>query len=260
MNVQSVASAMRRKVEDGIAAGFIYLGDAALWWKNRIMGRTYIDFYAARMDRLALANPKRVTGRPKEKLFQFEYLRDHGLEPHMALLDYGCGTCAAGVHFIHYLNAGGYTGADISENCLAIGRERIRQRNLLTKNPTLLLLKGDTLEALADKKFDVIWAQSVLTHLPPANIGFLLKNIRRHMHPKSIFYANYALAKNGPEQHVFKDWAYGPDFFLALAERLNLDCRQMDDWNHPKSKEDKLLRFQLLGTCSETIENNSSKV
>ena len=54
---------------------------------------------------------------------QFDFLRDRGLRPEHRLLDVGCGALRGGVHFIRYLNVGGYYGIDINASLLAAGRD-----------------------------------------------------------------------------------------------------------------------------------------
>ena len=61
---------------------------------------------------------------------QFKYLRSHGLERNHQLIDIGCGNLRAGRHLIHYLDAGHYTGVDISPEIVrstAISPRRCRR-------------------------------------------------------------------------------------------------------------------------------------
>jgi SAM-dependent methyltransferase len=216
-----------------------------MFWKHFIMRRNYATFYAARMDRLATINSETACGTPSEKGFQIDYLIDHGLKEQSTLLDYGCGTASAGVLFIDYLNAGKYIGADISRECLEAGERRIESLELSDKQPRLIHLPGGSLEALQGHSFDIIWAQSVLTHMPPYDIKKLLVNIRKHMHPSGVFYATFAFTQGKPKRRLFKHWYYNSQFFLELANEVSLECELMPDWRHPDTESDKLIKLTL---------------
>ncbi len=51
------------------------------------------------------------------------------------MLDIGCGTLRGGRHFIGYLDAGRYTGMEISKQVLAYGEKLLVERGLVEKQP-----------------------------------------------------------------------------------------------------------------------------
>jgi SAM-dependent methyltransferase len=220
-----------------------FAADALLFWFYRLRGRSYLEFYASKMDRVAASDPERATGEPNTRRFQLEYMEQHGLRPDARFLDYGCGTVAAGVHFIRYLQTACYVGADISAECIKVGQRRIRDNALLSKTPVLVHLPGGSMRPLAGRQFDIIWAQSVLTHLPPPAIEQLLRDLRALILPGGAFYATFAYDADGPVQRRIKDWYYTEAFFQEVAQRTGYRVEPMRDWQHPDSDRDRLLRF-----------------
>ncbi len=209
--------------------------DARLYWFCRLTGRNYADYYAARMDRRARRSGELATGHPGEKRWQLDYLIRHGLTPESSLLDFGCGAGSAAVHFAGHLNAEKYVGADISQKCLMIAEERMREHNLQDRRPLLVHLPGGAVDPLQGRSFDFLWAQSVLTHMPPEDISKLITKILPLMHKDSKFFATFAPTKGGPRHYQYKDWFYDPKFFQELSGQHPVDCQLMDDWKHPRS-------------------------
>ena len=219
--------------------------DLLLLCRICLAGGSYTDFYAARMDKLAESVGETVTGRPEDKLFQLEYLEKHGLTPDAEFLDYGCGAVAAGVHFIKYLESGRYTGADISGRCIELAESRIQKLSLQGKEARLVHLPGGDLAKLNGRRFDIIWAQSVFTHMPADAIRGFLIAVRRFLKPSGRFFANFASAEGKRRRTSVKDFYYKSDLFLQAAKVTGYDCEIMSDWRHPAGAFDRLLCFSL---------------
>ena len=151
--------------------------------RNR--GGSYTDFYAAKMDRKAQRVGSTVNGRPEDKTFHLKFLQAHGLHADTAFLDYGCGAAAAGINIIRYLDPNRYTGADISLACLDLARVQVREYGLEARQPRFVHVAGGTLEALAGTTYDMVWAQSVLTHMPPDAIKSLLWHLSTLLSPNT---------------------------------------------------------------------------
>jgi SAM-dependent methyltransferase len=217
--------------------------DASTYAIHRLRGGDYVGFYAKKMDRLATHSPERATGTPENRRFQIDYLRTHGLIPDSYMLDLGCGTVAAGVHFVGYLDAGRYVGADISRQCLDVGGRRLAEAGLSNKEAALVLLPGGSLAPLAGKAFDIIWAQSVLTHMPPEDIRRMLTAARSLLRPGGLFYATFAFDPAGVRQRKTKDWYYSEDAIGRIAHETGYDAEVLRDWRHPASAQDKLLKL-----------------
>jgi ubiquinone/menaquinone biosynthesis C-methylase UbiE len=209
------------------------------------------------MDRLAKQDPASATGFPEIQRFQFDYAIQHGLiRPSASFLDYGCGTAAPGLSFIEYFDEGKYVGADISTNCLNAAKRRIHDANLEGKRPELIHLPGGSLESLRGRRFDILWAQSVFTHMQPDDIRILIRAILRdHMHESSVFYATYVIT-DGPARRSnhLKDWYYHFSFFEEMAASEGFSVEQMPDWHHPEPAD--LSRLIKITPGSRSITPN----
>lgn len=219
--------------------------DAALYLVHKLRRTSYDAYYARRMDRVVRRNPN--WGLNLDKTFQLRYLVDHGLEPSSTMLDYGCGALAAGLLFVDYLDHGNYVGVDISSGVLEEGRRRLELRGLAHKDARLHLLQEGSLACLGDATFDVVWAQSVFTHMPPDAIRHTMRGLRDHMHAKSVIYASFARVDDHPGQRRFKDWYYEESHFRRLADELGFQLTVADDWVHPDdvAGRDSLARFTI---------------
>lgn len=219
----------------------------SLWYiKHKLTGSSYINYYAERMDRIIRRNPN--WGLNLNKKFQLDYLKTHGLSVDMKFLDYGCGALAAGIHFIEYLEPSKYLGVDISKQVLDEGERRIQKNGLAVKKPRLHHIPEGSLDALKGERFDIIWAQSVLTHMPPDDIKRLFRNIRCHMNEKTIFYATVARNEEGIRQKRFKDWMYDVEFLRKESGDCGLHLDIMPDWKHPEDPagKDTLMKLTLF--------------
>jgi len=88
--------------------------DQILFWNVKRRGGTYTDFYAIKMDRKALKDGMEVSGRPKDKIFHLDFLREQGLVPSMHFLDFGCGAAASGFHRGGFCVAGSRSMIELS--------------------------------------------------------------------------------------------------------------------------------------------------
>ena len=191
----------------------------------------YVEFYEQRQDWIIEKDPE--TFAKTNRIWQFEYLRDRDLPRDATFLDYGCGPAAAGVYFIEYLDAGKYMGVDISRKSIDVGDALIRTRGLLAKQPRLLYTPKGDLSPLEGEQFDIIWAQSVLTHLPPEAIEKVLHRLRPHMHAGSRFYSSISRIENGIVQQQLHNWYQDLAFYEAVSPGAGLKVSVMEGWVHP---------------------------
>jgi SAM-dependent methyltransferase len=194
-------------------------------------GQTYTEWYAQVMDRQMQKAPDAFF--QPWRVYQLEYLIAHGLTPEMSLLDYGCGPCGAGVFMIEYLEAGKYTGADISEACLAGAEKFLRERGAIEKRPELVLLPGGSLAPLAGTMFDMIWAQSVLTHMPPAELLGFVQDLPRCLRPGvGVLYATFLIGEALRQENP-KSFVYTERFVRDACAEAGVRCEILRDYQHP---------------------------
>jgi ubiquinone/menaquinone biosynthesis C-methylase UbiE len=216
--------------------------DRMLMRQTTRRGGSYADFYAAKMDRKARKIGVGVNGQPEDKAFHLAFLKRQGMVPSMNLLDYGCGAAAAGVVFIAFLDEGCYTGADVSREVLNLAQERLGPAGLVSKRPAFVHLDGGSLEALNGRQFDRIWAQSVVSHMPPEMVQALLHGVKTMLKPDGAFFATFTYSDRSGLQTRVKNFDYHPDDLMAMASAAGLSASVVEGWVHPTSALDRMLR------------------
>ena len=171
---------------------------------------------------------------------QFEFLVEQGLEPEHQLLDVGCGSLRAGLHFIRYLDAGHYCGIEANDDILRGGHIELRNAGLVEKRPVLIRDEQFGFGAF-QRTFDFALAQSVFTHLPFNPIVRCLREIERVLVPGGRFYATI----NETDERLGitdKDpFFYEPEIFRWLVEGSRLEFEYIGLWGHPRGSHPMLL-------------------
>ena len=210
------------------------------------------------VEEIASGRHRTMVGGKWEELgrLQLDFLVGEGLRPHMRLLDVGCGCLRGGVQFVRYLEAGNYWGVDRSAALLFAGRYELGQAGLADRLPAgQLVVNGELANWPVPADFDVAIAQSLFTHLGPAEIARCLREVAGHVVRGGCFYATYFAC---PDEHPVADalvhepggitsfgnrdpWHYRTADLLALAEVDTWAGEDLGAWNHPRDQ--RLLRF-----------------
>ncbi len=131
--------------------------------------------------------------------FQIAFLKNMGLKPEHYLLDVGCGTLRGGIPIIEYLQECHYYGIDARENVLLEGRKELHEANLDWKNP-VLIASSDVQKVELSRKFEFIWAFSVLFHMTDAILVDTLSLVGKHLAADGVFYANVNIGVKSEKQ------------------------------------------------------------
>jgi SAM-dependent methyltransferase len=203
-------------------------------------GDDYLERYRATTDLHVDRDPRRGIGGKWDEIgrLQFDFLVGRGLQPHHELLDVGCGTLRGGRHFIRYLDAGHYTGTELSARAIAHAKELVERERLSAKRPNLLVSEsGDlTFGEFPGRRFDFILAQSVFTHLGPEHIEQCFAHVGRVMHEDSVFYFTYQRGER-PKRTGPRKFKYPFAFFEALADRHGFELEDASaDYPHPRGQ------------------------
>lgn len=183
---------------------------------------------------------------------QFQFLVKNGLLPTHRLLDIGCGSLRAGIHFIKYLNPGHYGGLDVNKSLIKAGQLEIKKANLINKKPTLLVDDQFTFTKF-HTSFDFVIAHSLFTHLPINLIWRCLINVEKVLKKDGKFYATFFESKNKftlepikQFPHIITNFDKDPyHYHLSVFEYMvkgsSLDLLYIGDWGHPRNQ--KMLCF-----------------
>lgn len=211
----------------------------------RLAAPDYISYYKQLQNtkvEMGAAYPRNGVGHA-----QFQFLKRHGLDPADRMLDIGCGDLRGGQFAIEYLEAGNYTGMDIS--AAAIGQAVTRaDREFPDKRPRLFVNDDLRFEELGSDSIDVALAQSVFTHLPPDLVQECLEHIPRVLADGGRFYATYHEAE---EYHAVPGLRMGSDSMRypfsdlkAMAEEAGLVAEQIPYPEHPSAGEMSMAVFR----------------
>jgi cyclopropane fatty-acyl-phospholipid synthase-like methyltransferase len=159
--------------------------------------------------------------------FQIEFLKKLGLQGEHYLLDLGCGTLRGGVPIISHLQTGHYYGVDVREEVLKEAGKELREEGLVDKKPVLIHTRDLSLLNI-DRKFDLIWAFSVLIHLSDSILNDALHFVSNHLHPAGHFYANVNIGdrKDGAWREFPLVWR-SIEFYKDMGRQNGLEVHDM---------------------------------
>lgn len=188
-----------------------------------------------------------------KRAFQVDFLRSVGLEPHHTLLDLDCGNLRGGIPLIQYLEPGHYAGVEKREEVLNRGRREVTSRGLELKCP-LLVCTDDLATLELGRRFDCVWAYSVLFHLDDPVLDGAFAFVRKHLRTGGSFYATALLESDphGPWRE-FPVIARPLDTYRAAGARHELSTESVGpvtDLGHAPDKvgsRQHMLRFFLTG-------------
>lgn len=180
----------------------------------------FLEAYSQHTDLRIRDNPHGGIGRADEwethgKL-QTDFLFSWGLFAAARLLDIGCGTGRLARQMVPRLEPKNYTGVDISREAIAYARDLAHKEGWERREPQFVRMDG-TLDCLRDGlPFDMAWAHSVFTHLPPEAIERVVDGVRQVLKPGGLFLFTYKRGEM-PERTGLKQWRYPASFFEAMA-------------------------------------------
>lgn len=201
-----------------------------------VRNRDHVSFYREVMRHNVAADPDLAVGSASRRRWlelgrdQFDYLVANGLRTDHRMLEIGCGNLRGGWRFIDHLDAGNYTGVDISPDVLFAAQQTLVEFSLQDKRPRLTPVRDLTLSWLPADAFDVVHAHSVFSHCPLDVIEECLAHVGRVMAPDAFFDFTFNETDGHEHQVLREDWYYRPDHLTSIAERHGFKAELRDDW------------------------------
>jgi hypothetical protein len=171
---------------------------------------------------------------------QFDFLVARGLRPDHHLVDVGCGSLRAGIHFIRYLDAGHYCGVEKERELVRIGiAEELGQALFDAKRPLFVVTDRFVFD-YCETPPEFALAQSLFTHLTPEMIGLCLENLRTRIADGGIFYATFnetRIVKSNPrESHDHDVFYYTRAQMEDFGRRAGWIPTYIGEWGHPRDQ------------------------
>ena len=185
----------------------------------RLTGRSWIDFYSSRMN---ASSGVEIEKRPNETYVQegqvhLGFLVENSLKPSHSFLDLGCGVLRTALYVVPYLQPHKYVGVEIAVNRVNKGRFIMRDAGIADDRYEIIITDNPELRELSERKFDVIWANSVLTHMPEDDIRLLLQAIKKNIAPGGSFFFTFS-ERETPQRIGIKDFFHPEPWMRALCE------------------------------------------
>jgi cyclopropane fatty-acyl-phospholipid synthase-like methyltransferase len=189
-------------------------------------------------------------------------LNKANLKPGMKILDLGSGCFRCGIKIVEYIDPANYFAIDLNEDLISAGFVELRKKSLGHKVPKQNIHITDDFDArIFGVEFDIVFAQSLWTHLPVNHIQRSLSMVEKVLAPQGSFYTTFFLCPvdhnllepylqepGGIITYRHRDpYHYRLEDFNYLIDQLNLQLKikLIGDWNHPRNQQ--MLCFNLVG-------------
>lgn len=133
-----------------------------------------------------------------------------GLRREMRCVDYGCGSLRLGQHAIRYLDPGNYWGIDISDTFYAEGLKLLPPDLVTEKRPRFGVIAEPLLADIRAGGPEFIFANAVLQHVPPEELGLFFRRLAAMMTPASRAYILFVASERTVKRIKGMSWAYPP--------------------------------------------------
>jgi len=146
---------------------------------------------------------------------EFDWFLRRNLRCDMTCIDYGCGNLRIGQHFIEYLEARRYLGLDIIDSFYRDGLTMIDGKIISRSQPRFLVISDEALQRASAARADLIFATTVIQHVPPQELTMFFGNVIGLMHETSVAIVHYKTALVSARIGATA-WAHSPVSLISV--------------------------------------------
>jgi ABC-type polysaccharide/polyol phosphate transport system ATPase subunit len=181
-------------------------------------------------------------------LWQFEFLRQQGLEPRHHILEVGCGSLAAAVHLLPFLDEKHYWGVERNRTLLEAGtRIELPRAGIAPERGRFLIAETFDLSEIHGA-FDFALASSGFAYLPFNDVARCIASVVRKLEPSGRFYATWfenpdpasfdpIVHPNGVTTHPDREpYHYPFALIAAVCEAVGATVERFDDSTDPRGE------------------------
>jgi energy-coupling factor transporter ATP-binding protein EcfA2 len=121
----------------------------------------------------------------------FSFLRSEGLRSSHYVLDVGCGSLAAAVHLVPFLEPDHYWGIEQDETLVQAGLGIEFPRAGIPTNHVHVVINETFSLSMVPCSFDFVMANSLFAYLPFNRIAMCIAGVLRRLAPSGRFYASW---------------------------------------------------------------------
>jgi ABC-type polysaccharide/polyol phosphate transport system ATPase subunit/SAM-dependent methyltransferase len=178
-------------------------------------------------------------------LWQFELLRRQGLEPRHHVLEVGCGSLAAAVHLVPFLEESHYWGVERNRALLEAGIEiELARAGIAPERGRFLVAETFDLSEIPGP-FDLALASSGFARWPFNDVARCIASVVRRLKPSGRFYAAWfenpdpasfdpIVHPNGVTTYPDREpYHYPFGLIAAVCEAVGATVHRIDDVTHP---------------------------
>jgi ABC-type polysaccharide/polyol phosphate transport system ATPase subunit/SAM-dependent methyltransferase len=181
-------------------------------------------------------------------IWQIEFLRQQGLEPGHHLLDVGCGSLAAAVHLLPFLDENHYWGLERSRALIEAGVGiELPRAGVEAERGHFLINETFDLDEIP-QALDVAVASSVFACLPFNGVARCIASVVRKLKPSGRFYATWfenpdpanfdpIVHPNGVTTYPDREpYHYPFELIAQVCRAVGASVDRLDDSTHPRGE------------------------
>ncbi len=213
----------------------------------RFFGYSWIDFYARRLNKFVLKNDKKLLrGYSDLGEESFSFLIKKGLKPHNSFLDFGCGYLRLGIALIPYLKKAKYTGIDIAKERVDLGIRELEKKGIKRGQYNTYVSNNNSLsELLVNRKFDFIYLESVVTHMPLDDFKEILRSFSIILEKNGkVFFTFHA--SNKQKKLGVKDFYYPFKKIKEVCQENGFLAEIDNDWHEKDTPMVRLVKNRII--------------